>query len=91
MCHLGVRFLVSSDNLICAVAMCHWILLGMEAKGRFQSCCRAVSQWDACCAGNKKPTELNSKIDADSDGASELLTLLFSHGFLYSTFFLVLL
>jgi hypothetical protein len=45
MCHLGVRFLLNSDNLICSVAMRHWILLGMEAKVGFS---HAVVP---CCGG----------------------------------------
>lgn len=66
--HPGVRFLVNPDHLICAVATCDWIPVGMEAEVGFSHRCCAVLRWDACCAGNKKPTELNSKqIDADSD------------------------
>ena len=66
---LGVRFLVSSDNLIRAVATCHWILLvlGMEAKVGFSHAVVPCSR------------EMHT-LQETMAGASDLLVLLFIRG-----------
>jgi hypothetical protein len=94
MSRLGVPFLVNSDNLICSVATCHWILLRMEAKVGFS---HAVVP---CCGGLHAVQETRSPqnwieklMPIAMAAASKLLILLFirgCHDVLYATFCFVM-